>query len=237
MLKLIICGVLLFSISCAGAFDLGEVRFFEEPKEDRGAEEEGGIEDLWTEPVIGPDGRVAYYRPPEAVLQFIENPTEENAEAYLEWNRKRFEAYLKAQEVLRESIGKIEREGGFDAQKTESLAVGPLRQPSHSSLARVLYFIDPACAYCEKQAPIVNEFYSRYNKELKIEGITLAPDIEEISRQFAFPVSRDAGEIQRFGISTYPTMIFSLPSGRVFGIRGFAGREQLEQIWKENRGS
>ncbi|MEW6409753.1 MAG: hypothetical protein AB1488_06530 [Nitrospirota bacterium] len=57
-------------------------------------------ESLWIEPVISPDGSIRYYVPPKIVLDFLEDPTEENAKRYLEWNKEKLRKINAAQEVL-----------------------------------------------------------------------------------------------------------------------------------------
>ncbi len=74
-------------------------------------------ENVWTEPIIGQNGQIIYRTPPRPVLEFIENPAPENAEAYLAWNRQRFESCLKAQEVLRKVMEKQEGEGAVREAK------------------------------------------------------------------------------------------------------------------------
>lgn len=230
------CCALLFAHTAESFLGYGEIRFFEEPEERKEEPGEKQEEDLWTEPIIGPDGRLSYYRPPDAVLRFVENPTEENAQAYLEWNRKRFESLQEAQEVLSRVVEEQGTPRG-KAHDAPSLAFPQQQAPSgaaNTAKAKALYFIDPECAYCEQSIPVINDFARKHARAIDIQGITLASDIEELNRRFAFPVVRDSGEIRRFGISVYPTMIFSMPDGRTFGIRGFADRDMLEKIWGEN---
>ena len=238
--------LVLSSISSAeGYFGHDEVKFFEEKEGTTTEAEKSQEEGLWTEPVVGPSGEVFYYTPPKPVLDFVNNPTAENAKAYLEWNKKRFDAYAKAQQVLKEVIKEqddktpsVKPASKKEAKKTLSLAVSsklPASSLIKSIKARLLYFIDPDCKYCRQELPIINAFYEKHKKELRIEGITGADNIPELNAKFAFPVRKDRGEIKQFKISTYPTMIFAMPGGKVFGIKGFAQKEVLEKIWKENK--
>ena len=239
--------ILVLSAICSAESYFGhdEVKFFEEKEGTTTEAEKSQEEGLWTEPVIGPSGEVFYYTPPKPVLDFVNNPTEENAKAYLDWNKKRFDAYAKAQQVLKEVIKEQEGKAPSvktapkkEARKSKSLAFSskqPAPSLTKSIKARLLYFIDPDCKYCRQELPIINAFYEKHKKELQIEGITGADNIPELNAKFAFPVRKDRGEIKDFKISTYPTMIFFLPGGKVFGIKGVAQKEVLEKIWKENK--
>lgn len=64
------------------------------------------------------------HTPPREVVEFLEDPTKENAKKYLAWQRERTERLKKAMEVLAE----------LDAEED-----------------RVYYFSKPGCPWCEKQ--------------------------------------------------------------------------------------
>lgn len=70
----------------------------------------GAPESIWAEPMRLPDGRYTTYVPPRQVLEFLENPTRENAKKYLEWQTERMDKMRKAAamlaEVNREKSGK-----------------------------------------------------------------------------------------------------------------------------------
>lgn len=59
-------------------------------------------ESIWAEPVRLPDGRFTTYLPPRPVLEFLENPTRENAAKYLEWQSERMGKMRKAASLLAE---------------------------------------------------------------------------------------------------------------------------------------
>ena len=241
---------LLVAALCLAESYLGydEVKFFEDPEKKAPKEgipqEKDKTESMWTEPIVSPTGQIFYYTPPKAVLEFVENPTKENAKAYLAWNQKRLTAYAKAQAVMEEVM---REETAKNSTKTKSRTISKKQIPKSKAeiqvvpkaglpKSKMLYFIDPACKYCREELPIINAFYSRHKKEIDIEGITKADNIVELNKKFAFPVRKDRGEIKQFGITTYPTMIFSMSNGEMFGIKGFAQKDVLENIWNENQG-
>jgi hypothetical protein len=59
-------------------------------------------ESIWAEPIRLPDGRTTTYLPPRPVLEFLENPTRENARKYLDWQAERMERMRKAAALLAE---------------------------------------------------------------------------------------------------------------------------------------
>ncbi len=67
-------------------------------------------ESIWAEPIRLQDGRYTTYVPPRQVLEFLENPTRENALKYVEWQTQRMDKMRKAAamlaEVNREKSGK-----------------------------------------------------------------------------------------------------------------------------------
>ena len=81
---------------------------------------------LWTEPILGPDGRWQVYTPPREVVDFLESPNRETGERYLAWQRERMSRLRTAVEVLKEI-------------QTE---------PPSSVL---YYFSKPGCPYCVEQ--------------------------------------------------------------------------------------
>ena len=45
-------------------------------------------QDLWIEPAISADGKVSYYRPPQVVVDFLDDPTLENGRLILHGTSK-----------------------------------------------------------------------------------------------------------------------------------------------------
>lgn len=54
----------------------------------------------WREPVMGNDGKMTYYVPPVPVLRLLDDPTPENARAYLAWQEEKTARIIKAQEAI-----------------------------------------------------------------------------------------------------------------------------------------
>lgn len=79
------------------------VDFWRDGSADRkSASDSNPSESIWAEPMRLPDGRYTTYVPPRQVLEFLENPTRENALKYLEWQTARTEKMRKAAAMLAE---------------------------------------------------------------------------------------------------------------------------------------
>ena len=101
-----------------GFFNEKRVDFWRDGSADRKTanETDGGVtESIWAEPIRMPDGRYTTYLPPRPVLAFLDNPTQENARKYLEWQSQRMDKIGKASailaEVQREKSGKTAKLG------------------------------------------------------------------------------------------------------------------------------
>jgi len=77
-----------------------------------------GPESIWAEPMRLPDGRFSTYVPPRPVLEFLENPTRENAQKYMDWQSERMEKIRKAAAMLSE----LQREKSAKAATPEMMA-------------------------------------------------------------------------------------------------------------------
>ncbi len=229
--------------SAEDMFGYSKVRFFEEPGEETATdtalqtkEEPTLRENIWTEPITGPDGRIYYYTPPKPVLDFISNPDKENAKAYLNWNQARFSAYSKAQEVLNEVIKEEEGKAGKEIAAGEKSAKSPslptTKAPSSLIKPKILYFIKSGCEYCAAEDLVMDQWTKLHKGEFDIEGIFVGEG--ELPR-LSFPFRRDRGEAATHGLTKYPTTIFLMPSGKSFGIKGFASGKVLERIYQENK--
>jgi hypothetical protein len=83
----------------ANPFNMGRVSYFSQERfNKRVAKMQEAID--WREPILNADGKTVYYIPPDPVLTFLNNPSPENAKAYLEWQHKKTERIIKAQKVL-----------------------------------------------------------------------------------------------------------------------------------------
>lgn len=184
------------------------------------------MESIWAEPIKGPDGRMYIYIPPKAVLDFIEDPTEENARKYLAWNRERLLKYSRAAEVLRKVA---EEEKFIPAERVEEVEKAEKEFAPKKPL--VLYFMKEGCNYCAAQSPIVEKWAEKHKDEVDVRGVMVDGEPPRLS----FPCTSDVGESQLYGITIYPTIIFFMPSGNNIGIKGFTSLEKIEETYKRGK--
>ena len=94
----------MFLPACAFAanpFNMGKVEYFSDGKKSLRQPLEAMQKSMdWREPVLGSDGTMQYYTPPDPVLRLLNDPTPENARSYFDWQKAKTERIIKAQEVL-----------------------------------------------------------------------------------------------------------------------------------------
>ncbi len=99
-----VCVVFSFCLaSCAYAanpYKFNELAYFERKKLQQ--EELTNHAEVFDfrEPVLGSDGNMTYYTPPSAVLKLLQNPTYENAQAYMAWQKQKMLKINKAQQAI-----------------------------------------------------------------------------------------------------------------------------------------
>ena len=191
--------------------------------------------EFWTEVTKKPDGSLTYYKPPKAALDFVTNPTEENARKYLLWNKKKMERIAEAQKVLAKTAEKMKLSGTyFTAEGKEYNPVDVkkagginkfLKEKGTKNKLLISYFIRPKCPYCHDETKILQE-YIKENKNIIIKasinprGFT-KKEIDKELKGFPFKYNFDGGEHNLYKISTYPSMIITGPDGAKYKISGF----------------
>ena len=85
------------------------------------------------------------YKPPKVVLDFLNNPTKQNAVKYLKWQRERTQKLLAAIRVLRQ----VEKEM-YTAK------------PKHLSDDLLVVFFSPECPHCRSQLAILKNVVKDY---------------------------------------------------------------------------
>ncbi len=94
----------LFPVSfcfAANPFKMGKVEYFFDEKDIFGQrQEEAQMAMDWREPVSSADGKMIYYTPPEQILRLLNDPSPENAQGYMDWQKEKIERIVKAQEAV-----------------------------------------------------------------------------------------------------------------------------------------
>jgi hypothetical protein len=191
----------------------------------------GDVESVWAEPIRTPDGRVSVYVPPKRVLEFLETPSEENARAYLAWQRERMEKIVRATEVLARLSGKE-----ASSALPELSAMGPPAYPPANPLPKekpaspelamalpspppaaappseeILYFKREGCPHCTHQDPVIQELLKeRPGLKLRV----LLPGAGEESWK-------------AFDVKVVPTLVLTRADGKKVLARGFTPKETI----------
>ncbi len=87
------------NLYAANPYNLGQLDYFHDKSVAKDSEDQNQSFD-WREPVASSNGHITYYTPPGPMLTLLENPTPQNAEAYLAWQKQKVQKILKAQEVI-----------------------------------------------------------------------------------------------------------------------------------------
>ncbi len=199
----------------------GSKRFFKDDSVDffgdkarRVAEskERASNESIWAEPVRQSDGSVSVYVPPRQVLEFLENPSEENARKYLQWKHERMVKLQAAMEALKKAAAEETPRKGPSQEEPVGNAKKGAERATPPAAATLLYFKKPGCPYCEYQDVIVADLAKRH-PDWKITAV--GPD--------------DAELWKKHDVTATPTIVFVRPDGSaVTALRGLAFVEKLE---------
>lgn len=101
MIVVVLCLMLFSATAQAGnLFDMGRVEYFSKSTKLRYGLDKMQETIDWREPVIGTDGKTHYYTPPHAVLNLLNDPSDKNAQAYLDWQKLRTERIIEAQKAI-----------------------------------------------------------------------------------------------------------------------------------------
>lgn len=179
--------------------------------------------DDWAEPIVSPSGKVSVYLPPKEVRAFLENPDQENAKAYLEWNVKRLRKLSLAQEQLSQAATELSYAGGIS-----NLSKRDSRFKAGENY--LLYFMLKGCPPCAKQLKIVEDIYRHY-PEIKIQGSGNGFSDEEM-KKFEFPVSADAGLSEIFKITTYPSIAVFNKKNEKYLLSGYTDKDTILRLFK-----
>jgi len=190
------------------------------------------IQEEWAEPVISPSGKVTIYVPPKEVRDFLDKPDPENARAYLQWNLKRIEKFILAQELLRKEAKELEV-----MKKTKGLlesdSPAALRDSNDNAKIEVsylFYFMLKGCPTCEKESRVIEDIYLNH-PEVRIEAFAKGFSDRELEN-FRFSVRQDNGMSSLLKVGSYPGIaIFNKKNKRYF-LSGFVDKEKILRLLK-----
>ena len=195
-------------------------------------------EQLWAEPVTGADGQARVYVPPRAVREFLDNPTAENARAYLQWNRERISRVERANAVMMETLA---ADGSSRPTPLSSVKGGAIASPAGEtapvsgpaiggrSPISIVYAFATWCPYSRQTTPAID----RLAEHVAIRGVAFdssPADVGAVAAQVRFPVQLGAPSLRStLGVTSYPTLLFYDGADLIHTAKG---QHTLEQLLK-----
>jgi len=120
--------------------------------------------ELWCDPQMDPNtGQISCKMPPKVVLDLLENPSQENAKKYYEWNNKRIERIIAAQKAI-ESL--------TTNQDTNKISI--------KDIQKVEFYFSTQCPHCLKQAFVIKKIAKLIPD--KIEGYMVSGDTVSLAK-------------------------------------------------------
>jgi len=242
--KVFICGCFLISFALRvyadqGIYGLSEIDYFNmkglkktDNREIHATVDKSGApidQDLWIEPAISADGKVSYYRPPQVVVDFLDDPTIENGKAYLAWNQEKLAKITKAQTVLQELATEMNLIP--PAQPPQGAASSVSNADSEGKTANVVFFLLRGCPYCEKQKELIEDlFKNRPDLHVEVFGKNYT---EEDIKQLPFPAKIDDGLSRQMGLDTYPSVFIENKYGKKLIMPGLVDQTLFETLLEE----
>jgi hypothetical protein len=165
-------------------------------------------ESVWAQPVQTPDGSWMLYVPPKPVLDFLENPTEGTAKAYLAWKGEQAEKLARAMALL----GQV-KAANTNPAKVEVVPAeaGPEGDQAARSVTLV-YFKKPSCPHCISQDQVLTQWLPRH-PEIRTEPV-LPGERPELWKAY--------------GVRGTPTLVLRSEAGKEEVLVGMTPQPQLE---------
>lgn len=135
-------------------------------------------ENVWAQPIRTPDGSWMIYVPPKPVLDFLENPSEGTAKAYLGWKREQSEKLRKAMALLARIKDSEMPRSGPDNPSDQAM---PTAAPPGFTF-RMTYFKKPACPHCISQDAVLAAWL-KHRPQGKVE-VLLPGEREELWKAY-----------------------------------------------------
>lgn len=187
---------------------------------------------LWIEPAVSADGKVSYYKPPQVVIDFLEDPSRENGIEYLKWNQQRLAKVEKAQVVLQELAKEMNITPPAVAPAAPQTAPAPtLPTANVQKNTFVGFFLLYGCPYCEKQKELIVDLFKN-RKDLHVE-VYLKNYPPEAAKLLPFPAKDDNGLSRQLGLDSYPSVFVANKYGKKMIIPGLIERDLLFNLLEQ----
>ena len=229
----------LAAANAQGLFQYDRVDFFEnvdtQEKANQTVSKENPetIQDEWAEPIISSSGKVSVYVPPKEVRDFLEKPDPQNAKAYLEWNLKRIQRFILAQELLTKEAKELEfakETKTLTENNPSSFSTTGSMDNIKSGVNYLFYFMLKGCPVCEKEAQVIEDIYLNH-PEIKIEVFAKGFSDWELE-EFRFSARQDNGMSSLFKVNSYPSIaVFNKKKQRYF-LSGFVDKDNILKLFQ-----
>lgn len=149
---------------------------------------------------------------PGPVREFLKNPSEETAEAFLRWQYR----YFKHLEKIGYALQQAYLKKGKEIYPIKGYPQNPLlaveyhaekdkiyRKVFTSLKDRIglIYFFSSSCKFCEMEKPLIESLYYKYG--ISIRAVSVDGTIED----FPFPVVVNPDLARQMGVTTIPTIV------------------------------
>ncbi len=180
-------------------------------------------ENLWTEPMVTPDGKITIYTPPKEVKSFLDNPTEETGKAYLDWSMKRLDKITKAGDILQILTQQL-MDNKFDYGKTYSPDV------DLKNVKYMAFFLLKGCPYCTQQIKNIGKLKER-RSDLNIDVFVKNYTHEDLA-QLPFTAKPNNDLSDSLGFNKFPTTLVEDNQGKKSLIPGVLSEDILNLVLK-----
>lgn len=233
--------IFLFHCAIANAQDLfryeridffGKTQAREEPVQIEPKQFSQIITDEWAEPVISPSGNVSVYMPSKEVRDFLEKPDSENAKAYLEWNLRRINKLILAQELLAKEAKELEgmKKSKRRIKPHSSLSLKSFNGRNSGGAGYLFYFMLKGCPVCESEAQVIEDIYLNH-PEIRIEVFGKGFSDIELDG-FRFLAYQDKGMSALFKIDSYPSIAVFNRKNKKYILSGFIDKENILRMFE-----
>jgi hypothetical protein len=199
---------------------------------------------IWAQPIVMPNGTIQVYVPPPQVVNFLNNPTPQNAQAYFNWEKERIAKIAKASAMLQQIAEKNNTSNIMPVNSQTTIPQSQQQiQPQQAtqnnntykspfSTPTILYFAKQGCKFCMAEEFVMHLFYKEYHNYVHIIGLWVGSKNSIPKQHFPFQVSN--GLEKKFKIGLYPAMIFYLPNKpEPVKLEGFVTGNQLIQFYQK----
>lgn len=174
-------------------------------------------ETVWAQPIRTPEGNWMLYVPPKPILDFLENPTEESAKAYLAWKSEQADKMGRAMALLaRVKAASSAPPIGESSRKSAESGEDPAARS-----ATLVYFKKPTCPHCVSQDGVLTQWLPKH---------------PEVRADIVLPGERP--ELwESYGVRGTPTLVLRSTGGREEILVGLQTDPQLEAALKRSSAS